>query len=100
MSEPQEWVTASFLINSFRRVLLLTFSTSGNTAVAHEHSWLDHKAEARKCELYCWAMVVVAMKPEVTDPVVCRIFRQHLLSQEPCPLLTWEHEHGQIKPSV
>lgn len=42
----------------------------------------------------------VAMKPEVTDPVVYRVFRQPLLRQEPCPLLTWEHEHELIKPSA
>lgn len=44
--------------------------------------------------------MVVAMKPEVTDPLVCRVFSQHLLRQEPSLLLTWEHEHEQIKPSA
>lgn len=38
--------------------------------------------------------MVVAMKPEV-----CRVFR-HLLRQEPWSLVTWEHEHEQIKPTA
>lgn len=70
------------------RTVLLRNHCSGSCALR-----ADDKAEARKCELCCWTMVV-AMKPEVTDPLVCRVFRP-LLFQEPCPLVTWEHE--QIK---
>ena len=70
----------------------MTFSMSGNIVLAHVRWCLNHKAEARKCQLCCWTMVL-AMKLEVTDPLVCRVFRQQLLSQGPSPLVTGEHEH-------
>lgn len=41
LSEPQEWGIDSFFNWPLRRVLLLTFSTSGNTAAAHVHcGWI------------------------------------------------------------
>lgn len=44
--------------------------------------------------------MVLAMKLEVTDPLVHRVFRQPLLSQGSCPLVTGEYEHEQIKSST